>query len=227
MTRKLKALGLALVAVFATSALVASAAQAEEFTGYDQSTGTHTETVIHGVQEGSHSFTAGSGFGSITCTTATFAGNSPTGTSTELTITPTYSGCSDSFGRTVDVTMEGCDYKFTTPTFVSSGTYSGLVDLACPTGHSVTVHVTSGGTSVCTVTIHAQTGLGSNHYTNKAGNPDDVTVTTDITNLHTTTEGGFFNCGVSNGEHTDGSYVGNTTVTGETTGGAPLGVKVG
>lgn len=214
-----------LVAALAMSALVASAAQAVPYTGLDGSS-KNVETVIHGTQVGSHSFTAGSGFGAITCSTAVFDGLSATGNSSTLSITPTYSGCKDSFSRTVDVTMEGCTYLFNTPSG-SGSTYTGSVNLVCPAGKSVIIHVTSSPSTVaCTVTVHAQTNLTSNHYENIAGSPSTVTVKTDITNLQTTTSGGFFNCGVTDGTHNDGSYVGHSTVSGKTTAGAALSVKI-
>src|SRR3954451_12492538 len=108
MNRKIKALGLALVASFALTAVLASAASAA---GTFTSSSTHT--ILSGTQVGNHTFTAGSGFGAIHCTIATFSGTSAATSETDQTMKPTYEGCSDSFGRTVDIDNENLTYTFT------------------------------------------------------------------------------------------------------------------
>jgi hypothetical protein len=64
MTRKIEALGLALVALLALSVVGASAASAAEF----HSTSSHT--LLSAGQTTEESFTVGSGFGAIKCKTA-------------------------------------------------------------------------------------------------------------------------------------------------------------
>src|SRR3954453_13126535 len=93
MNRKIKALGLALMASLALTAVLASAASAA---GTFTSSSTHT--ILSGTQTTAHEFSAGSGFGKIKCSTATFAGTSSATSETHQTITPTYEGCTDSFG---------------------------------------------------------------------------------------------------------------------------------
>jgi hypothetical protein len=190
MIRKSKALGLALVACFAMSALVASAAQGAEF----HSSLEHTE--IHGSQIGTHVFTVGGGFGNITCEEATFSGTSAAKTTSEVTVVPSYNKCRESaFGSAVTVTCLECGYLFTA---------NGVVHVE----GEFLLHTGTG----CTIHIKKQTLETGTTYDN---GPSDIVVTTDITNrVVSTTEGGFFACGISNGEHREGSYTGETTVTG-------------
>jgi hypothetical protein len=203
--------GIALVAALALTAVMASAASA-------QFTSSVSHTRVHGTQVGSHVFTAGEGFGGITCTTATFEG---TGTSTNeasQTITPTYSNCKDSFGRTVDIDNGGLHYVFTT---------NGTVHV---TG-SMVLTVTSGGSVICTVTIkngQTNTGIGY-HNVNGSTEPtgtQDVLVTTESEDVISTTAGGFFNCGIGNGEHKNGTYEGETTMKGFDTDNNQVGISV-
>jgi uncharacterized protein (DUF58 family) len=81
MNRKFKALGLALAAVFAMSAVAASAASAAEFHSNKK------HTILHAGQTTTHTFTVGSGFGSITCTTAEFNGTAVNETEPTQTVT--------------------------------------------------------------------------------------------------------------------------------------------
>jgi hypothetical protein len=215
MNRKIKALGLALVAALALTAVMASAASA-------QFTSDKDHTLLHGIQTTSHVFTAGSGFGGISCTTATFSGTG-TGTheagpptrynSSTQVVNPTYSGCKDTFGRTVHV------HNNLTYTFLS-GASKGSVEV---TG-SMSLTVTSGGGAViCTVTIVTPQTNNGISYTNEGGK---VKVTTNTSNVKSVTAGGSLNCGVANGEHTGGTYTGTTVMNGEGTDGSAASISV-
>ena len=211
MTRKIKALGIASVAALALVAVMATTAQA-------QFTSTSTHTIISGSQEGSHVFTAGEGFGSITCTTATFSGTSSSTNASSQVITPTYSSCKDSFGRTVDIDNSGLTYNFTV-TGHSGGTPTGSVHV---TG-SMTLTITSGGSVVCTVHIVSpQTATGVTYHSVPAG----LKATQNTIGLKSITTGSFFNCGVSEGEHTEGTYTGTTNLTGVDTTGKAVTISV-
>jgi hypothetical protein len=218
MNRKLKTLGVAFVAAMALTAVTASSASA--FLGFT-STSHHTE--LHGKQVGNHVFTASasSGFGAITCTTATFVGTGSATSETSQTITPTYSGCKDSFGRTVDIITNSLHYIFTVDGTDGEETPIGNVHV---TGH-IQLTVTTGGTH-CTVTISAeQTQDGITYHNHEGPDGDDVLVTTDTDEVVSTTSGGFFACGISNGEHTDGEYTGETIMEGKS-GGASVSITV-
>jgi hypothetical protein len=209
MTRNLKVLGLALVAALALTAVLASAASA-------QFTSSSEHTILSGSQKENTNdvFTAGEGFGGITCVNATFTGTG-TGTSAETQeITPHYENCKDSFGRTVDVAPNEFLYTFT------SGANKGKVDVS----GEMTLRVTSGGSVVCTVVIKGQTDSGIS-FTNLGGTKG-VETTSHSTNVVSTTSGGFFNCGISNGEHRNGTYDGTEIITGANTSEAAVEISV-
>jgi hypothetical protein len=216
MNRKIKALGLALVAALALTAVMASTASA-------QFTSATAHTILSGAQEGNHVFTAGEGFGSIKCTTASFSGTTTSTNETDQTITPTYTGCTDSFGRTVHVHTT-VKYTFT-KTGTVEGTPIGVVHLVSP--GSITITVTSGGSTVCTVHITVpQTQTGITYHTLESGGVKFVRVTTKATGVKSTTTGNFFNCGISEGAHSEGTYTGTTNMTGKDTAGNPVSISV-
>ncbi len=213
MNRKIKALGLALVAALALTAVMASTASA-------QFTSTSTHTILSGTQEGSHVFTAGEGFGGITCTTATFSGTSASLNATSQVVTPTYSSCKDSFGRTVHIDNSGLTYTFTVTGHDGSGTPIGSVHVSG--GMTLTV-TNSSSVVICTVTIKTtQTDTGITYHNNGTG----VRTTTNALNVISTTKGSFLNCGVSEGEHKEGTYKGTTNLTGVDTAGKAVTISV-
>jgi hypothetical protein len=197
MNRKIKPLIRAFVICVAFGAQSSSMAEAVEF----HSSFEHTE--IQGGQLGNHIYTVGGGFGNVTCEVVRFNATIAAKTTSEVTTTPTEEGCKESaFGTTVTKTCISCEYILT-----ANGTMHFL-------GETIE-HLGTG----CTVVIKGpQTFTGANTYENKAGG--HIVVRTDITNkIVSTTSGGFFSCGVSNGEHKEGSLTGETTVSGlDTTG---------
>jgi hypothetical protein len=204
MNRKLKALGLALVAALALTAVMASVASA-------QFTSNKTHTILSGSQKtGTNGvFTAGSGFGGISCENATFNGTAQNTSEPTLVVHPVYSNCKDSFGRTVHVDNSTLVYTFT------SGAGKGTVH----TSGGMTMTVTSGGSVVCTIVWdNPQTNNGVT-YTNLGGT-SGVEITIHATNWRSITSGGFFNCGIPNGTHTSGAYDDVLIVTGKDTAGA-------
>jgi hypothetical protein len=213
MNRKIKALGLALVAALALTAVMASVASA-------QFTSNKEHTIISGSQKtGTNDvFTAGEGFGGVTCENATFSG---TGTDTDdpdQTITPSYSNCKDSFGRTVHLDNNSLSYTFTNNTS-ADGTSNVHVS------GGMTLTVTSSGSVVCTIVIEAPQTTNGITY-NNLGGTSGVEVTTHANDVNSTTSGGFFNCGVSNGLHENGTYDGVSIVTGKDTSGASASISV-
>ena len=210
MNRKIKALGLALVAALALNAVMASTASA-------QFTSSSTHTIYSGVQEGNLLFTAGEGFGSMKCTTVTVAGTSSSTNAADLTITPTYAGCSDSFGRTVHVDNT-LTYTFT-KTGTSGGTPIGSIHIS----GSLTLTTTSSGSVVCTVHFIApQTVNGITYHNSGSG----LKLTVAIVTLKSRTTGSFFSCGLAEGEHTEGTITGTMNWTGVETAGKPVVISV-
>jgi hypothetical protein len=149
MIRNLKALGLALVAVFALSAVVASAASAQ--VGTLTSTGPVT---LDGVNTGVASANQLTAFeGTTQCPNVTYTGHKynvtphtfiPNDVST-VTITPHYGLCSAKIGAATfpaTVNMNGCDYVFhlegTTP---GVDTYTVKATVVCPETKHITIEI--------------------------------------------------------------------------------------
>lgn len=155
MTRKFKAIGLSLVAMFAMSAVIASSASATEFTASEY------PAAYSGSQVEKHKFTAD---GFVTeCEVAKFSGTA-TAASTTTTVTPEYSGCKTA-GIVSTVTLNGCDYLFHLP---ASGT-SATVDLVCPAGQEITLDVGAElSKPICQVHIPPFTGKSKVDLTNSA-----------------------------------------------------------
>jgi hypothetical protein len=206
MTRKLKALGLAFVAVLAFGALSATAASA--------ATSFHSEqahTIIDGTQPVAEDDVFTVKAGTVKCTSATYSGTTEAATTTTVKVTPAYSGCT-AFGfvsTPVDVPA-GCTYTF-------NATNDDLA-IAC-TGSPITVTAFN-----CHVKVGTQTATsGISYSTAGSGTARDVTVKANITGLKYTQESKSFP-GCTNGTFEDGKYVGSGTVTGTNTAGGAVGI---
>jgi hypothetical protein len=220
MTRNLKILGLALAAVLAMTAVMASAAQATKFhaTKYPVKL-----TAIEDTQD--HVFKAGGG--QVTCNTTDFTGTATEDSSTQ-TINATYDECEaleneatiDGFG----LTAPNCDYLFHA---------SGTADLKCKAGTQVVIT-----TPVCNFTVPAQNGLATLKFTNKAASgitQHDITVDINVTKIKYTIDNVFLcNLFLKEGHeagktYEDGVYEGNSTLKGyediNGTEGASVGVE--
>ena len=125
MTNNLKALGLALAAAFAMSAVAAPVAQAEVLlTG---------EQIAHGGNT-KHTLTT-SGGDVVSCSTPTLPGTIDE-KQEAVTITPVYAGCVAKIGASelpATITMNGCDYLFEAGEEDKARHFAGgMADLACP-----------------------------------------------------------------------------------------------
>lgn len=198
MTRKFKVIGLALVAVLAMSAVVASSASATEFTAASYPvalSGSQPEGALHEFEVGS---------GNVKCTTATFTGTGSAATTTQ-TITPHYTGCT-AFGLSATVTLNGCDYLFHSQ---ASG-LNGTVDIVCSGSNEIKID-TAGG--LCDTHVKPQTGLGGITFAN---NGNHIDVTAKVTTIHAVVTGKFL-CPVttSTKTYTDSKYTGTVTLKGD------------
>jgi hypothetical protein len=179
MTRNLKALGLTVVAVLAISAMVASAAQADQFT-----TSVYPSN-IKGAQTTTHSFVIG-GNRTLTCDEAIFSG-ALSEASSSITINATYGSAGTAchvilLENTFDATviMNSCDFLLTEPTAAET---KGTMHILCSTpGNSIEIHVYNGhnvahteANQICRYSIAPQTPGGSLQYTNTATVPKTVT----------------------------------------------------
>jgi hypothetical protein len=210
MRLNLKALGLALVAALAMSAVAASAAQAANGKFRAQN---NVEAVAKGAQEvgeGIDNYFEATAGEKVTCTTATYQATLKEADTT-LTVTPHYAGCSKG-GTGVSVTLNGCHYLFHTSGTTVDGDTPGTADVVCPSGKEIVI---AGPFGICKDHIVPQTGLTGVTFTNVANG--DVTVDVDITNqIHYTHEDNTFCPWTAGGTETrtDGDFVSSVLMEG-------------
>ncbi|MBA3866100.1 MAG: hypothetical protein H0X42_07115 [Solirubrobacterales bacterium] len=238
MTRNLKVLGLALAAMFALTAVAASAAQAVTPEYHCTSTSANCfaessaspELTGNGKINGSNDHVFNVNGGNVKCTGTTGVTDgavlkgTAAKTSTSVTLTPTYAGCK-AFGVKATVNPEGCTY---TLTLVTGGIspYPITTDIKCPAGKKITVTPT--GLS-CTITVGEQTGLKGITATNVGTEPTHIEANINITGANgkiaytkTGTE-----CPEGPGSGTNGTYTGHSTITGFEDNSGTKGAKVG
>lgn len=224
MIRSLKALGLALVAVLAMGALVASpASAAPKLTPVPE----EYPVTVTGEQTTANVFEL-EGTRSTQCTFVLLEGkteNKAEAAASKLTTKPTYAECTTTILGNVDratVTMNECDYLLTT-TETTAGAIAAEGwevtgkenHIQCPTGHEIEIHVYASEAKdvanepLCTYKIAPQTPAGDLDYklTAKvlvpegkfiweAGRPEDIKST--LTGIAVTkTTGTVTNCGAA------------------------------
>ena len=230
MTRNLKVLGLALVAVLALGAAMASVASAK----FDSEI---EHTLISGEQPAGkpHTFTVEAG--TTTCGTAKFSGtalgtfNGTSWTKEDLTITPEYSNCHTTIlgeEKVADVRMNGCEYTFTAGETTEEGTkVHGTVHIICPESKVIEVEIT--GANICKVTVPAQGPVaGITYHNTGTGTKRDVDVISAVTTLKYTQDGVFCpgNNFSASKTFTNGKYSGEVTSIGTNTTGTQVGIWV-
>jgi hypothetical protein len=217
MIRNLKALGLALGAVFAFSAMAASSASAVDTLtgplGNFTVTATNLDAGVHNI----HQFKITGPNTTVECTSAHFLSTPVTSGISTITVTPTYKGtkgitphtthCNSSVG-TADIDMNGCDYILTGHTTGHDpvGTAHGTISIVCPENKEITVTLTEVGV---TLHIHPQTPTtGGVTYTNTGTN--QVTVKATVTGITYSCKPAFV-CGLGGipSEGNDADYVGS------------------
>jgi hypothetical protein len=194
MTRKIKSLGLAFVAVAAMSMVVAGGAQAAQL----HASTAGANAYLSGTQTTQHAFTVDTGI--VKCTSATFIGSAAK-TAQDGEVTAQYTGCNVS-GIAALVDMNGCKY---TITGTGQEALKVKVDITGCTSGKV-ISVTAGS---CTVTVPEQTGLGTITLANTA---TDVNGTINIAGITYQTHG---TCPNTASDHTtqttNGTYTGGVT----------------
>jgi hypothetical protein len=187
----LKALGLALVAVFAMSAIAASAAQATPTLTSEVSPVT-LEATAGGLGSG-EKFVAFNE--SVECEKSTFHTPLTKTPATEFTVEAEYGPeCRTGTGLRATVTMNGCDYVFHNLKFIkATPDYEATVDIKCPAGKVIEVHIYAtkaaheAKNSLCTLTIPEQANLEKATITNKTTsgkNFGDLIIEGTIGNIH-------------------------------------------
>ena len=232
MTRNLKALGLALVAAMALSAIGAQGASAvvEHSFRSDSATGS---TILTGSIETStkDKFFPSAGSTPIECSVGTFSGTVSENPADTVTVHPKYSSCKLG-NATAHVTTEGCNYIFdsdtTQATSHSTSSEHAAVSIECESTHEITVTVTGicvlhftdeSSSSPVNQSLHGvrYTNLdGSSAADAKHSSKSAITVTSTVRTIHYTATAGSF-CGlggISAGTHTTGEYEGVSSVTG-------------
>ncbi len=175
MTCKLK-VGFVVIAVLATSAVAASAAQAE----YNLTLGTPpiTHAVLTGEQiahEKGNKLEITSRGTRVECKTVTYEGTVEEGSVADVNVTPKYEGCTVNGSLKANVDVNGCTITLTGET---NGAKEGIVHLLCPEGKKIEITIPE---ISCTLAIHEQTPTsGGVTYTNKEGTPDDVEATANL-----------------------------------------------
>jgi len=232
--RNLKVLGLALVASFALSAVVASAASAETAHFTVEGIGVGQTAGAAGGQVGTNTFTV-NGL-ALQCTTATVTGKAlSTGPEpSTVTLEPKYEGCKvlvAGLTKLVTVTTNGCAYIFQATKKTPVGApkpFSADLTIECPkTGpEKIEIHVystaSSEGTTTCTydVTPH-QTITGLIELTNEpAATPDDILAHINVSFPVHNTFPGVSVCGPNPIE--TATYHGTFTLQGLSAGGVPV-----
>ena len=223
MTRNLKTLGLALVAAFALSAVLASAASAEFTTSTDNTT--LTAEALN-VQEFAIEGTPGENAVSE-CNQVSVDGTAGTA-STEITVEPTYSGCTlhdehTGLNPVARINTNGCHYLFTTHENES-------VHIVCPAeAEGIEIEAKILGAFRRCLVVHPQTP--TNNVVHWINGTDPETGAMDVELESTITGITWEKVGLCAGPNTvvegnDASYKGNVTVTGDDEFGAPADVTV-
>jgi hypothetical protein len=208
MIRNLKVLGLALVAAFALSAVVASAASAHFTSSSDSAT--LTSTALNN-QIFKTTGTLGEN-AEVSCTAVGVTGG-PFGTDeTELTVHPEYGGtCTvniEGLGLlSAEIDTAGCNYVFTT-------TATNNIHIECETGKQIEVTAFILGKFRKCLDVHAQTPTTAlvdyHNGTNASTGKMDVEVESTVEGITYEKTG---SCAFGVTEGNDAKYEGNATVT--------------
>ena len=197
MTRNLKALGLALIAMLAISAVASSAAQAAPGELHSEVAAGKTSAILTGVNVGIHQMTV-KGF-TLKCEYANVEGTVAK-TTTDATVTPEYDICFYG-GLKAEVKMNGCKYTLT-----GAADFTANLDITgCTSGKSIEVI-----DPICTITIPEQKGLSHVVFANKPGPPKHIEASSTVTGV--TYIGDGMLCGQAGGHHADGTLTGSTTI---------------
>jgi len=207
MTGKIKALGLAVVAIAAMSVFAMPAAQAAKLDIGATPASIFAHSEVNQVHAWTLTSTSGTKF--VTrCPTASFEGTTQGQSIEEATVTPTYSGntqvtnCTH-FGVAAQTLMNGCKYTFT-----GSGQPSVTlrVDIVgCTSGKSIEKK-----TAVCTIDIPEQNGLS--HIVGTKLSSQEATLAMTISNITMRQTGAACPDG-NNHLAFNGTFEGNTILT--------------
>jgi hypothetical protein len=214
--RKLKTMGVAMVAVLAMTAVAASAAHAENLTAPGK-----TSVILKAEGSGEQKFTVTKGI--VNCTTLAIEQQTVAVPANEIEVAPTYSGCK-AFGFNATVNFRSCKYKFTTS---GANQEANVSIVGCTTGAANEIEITNIGNN-CKINVPPQTLSTKVKFDNEGtGATADVKLTANIVNDIEYTEHGT-SCSHDGTLQANGTYVGNATIKGfEDTAGGTAGSQVG
>jgi hypothetical protein len=205
MKRNLKTLGLALAAVFAFSAVAASAASAHYVFTPGANPAVITGSQIGGKAENFFEITSRGT--KVACTGASYIGTTEGSEPTEVKVHPTYTGC-EAFGIAATVDTAGCDYLLTGETDLEE---HGKVHVICNAGAMIKITIPS---ISCTLKVHEQTPTeGGITYHNIAGPPADIEATATVKGVTYEREGNGVLCAAgAPSEGNDSDLTGKITI---------------
>lgn len=193
-----KITGLAVIAVFATSAAFASAAQAAPL-GHVES----APVIVRGEQTVQQALVTNAG--TVICNVAKLAGTVSEKTFSALTLSPEYRECTAA-GLTAEVKTHGCKYVF--HILEGSSPPAAKFDVSCEPGQVIEIVGWSGG---CVITIGPQAGLQGIVFESKgSGTTRDVDASIAIKGI-TYSQSGLL-CVGGTRTFTSGEYRGGTTL---------------
>ena len=198
MKQKFKALGLCFVAVFAFSAVAASAAQAAEYhaeKGPVYYTGTSSDNVF--------TITHSPTNVAVKCSVTKVKGENASANATTVTVHPEYETCTLN-GVKATIATNACNYQFNQPNASNVATVNIV---GCVAGAPITV--TSTG---CTLKVTNQGPLSSVTFDNEGtGTTRDIKATVSITGITAEQSSG---CPGGAGTFATSDYTGSVTVLG-------------
>jgi hypothetical protein len=220
MIRNLKVLGIAVVAVFAMSATMASMAQATPNWWFTTDAAAGKKTTLTAEQLGEDIFSTTAGV--VKCN-AHYTGSVVGPTQSSVTLHPVYSGCT-AFGFAATVDTTGCSFIFDT----STTKFLATTTVECEAGKEITVVAKLAGVTKCTVHIGAQ-DVGLVTLTNATKENGIKYIHADIslsaiTYKHTAGTGAG---ACTSGSASNGSYTGTAAVTGFNEGGGETSIDLG
>lgn len=232
MTRILKTLGLALVAVTALSAVMAAGASAQlagtGLTAFNTTTKTHESATLSftALKTGVARLTAGAAV--ATCEEETFSGKT-SGTEETPSGSGYVSNCHMIIGGSTistEVDLNGCGLQFHLDKEVNSTTFEGHASIKGCTNEDKSITKTASTGCVVHVREADNQNINGGTVHNVAGSPSQLKVTIASTNIHSQVTGGLLTCGVAAGTHATGTLTAEYTVSAKNTAGQPIDLTV-
>lgn len=213
MTRTLRTIGIAVAAVFAMSAVGASAASANPFF--------HTEfagTTLTGGQTGLVANVLKTDLGEMKCKVVQFGGSQAAQTTTTMTLNPKYEECKIGMVNAT-VTLNGCAYTFHLEE--QAEPVEARMGIECPfAGGKIEIHA-----GECTITVPAQEPRKTVTFTNEGeATTRSVVADLNVSGIHYIEHGA--GCASETVTTENGTYTGVITVKGEDSEGNHKGIWV-